>query len=317
MVGAVLRDRYEIVAKIGQGGMGAVYLANDRRLTGRRVAVKIIHLVGTTESDPTAAITAEAQVLARLDHPALPRVSDFFTIDEPSRPVALVMDYIAGQDLAAIVKEARRKGRLLPVSQVLDWAEALCDVLTYLHLQEPTILHRDIKPGNIKLAPDGTIKLVDFGIAHQVDQQDEQTLTGTHGMGTLPYLPLELYGADLSNNDPRADLYALGATLYHLLTGEQPLSAQERFLQPERFVPPSRLVPALPPHVERAILRAMALKPAERPASAQAFKHELLGASLPAGAPPTGALGDALLANIGLLVAAMVLLLAALLMTIS
>lgn len=316
MIGECLRGRYKIVARIGQGGMGAVYLAEDQRLAGRRVAVKVLHFPDPLNEEATGQLASEAQVLARLDHPALPRVSDFFAIEGTSgQPVALVMDYIAGQDLGEIVKEARRKGRLLPESQVLSWAETLCDTLTYLHLQEPPILHRDIKPSNVKLAPDGTIKLVDFGLARQLDPENEQTVTGAKGLGTLPYLPLEQYGADLSGNDARADVYALGATLYHLLTGQQPLSAQERFLQPNRFQPPSTLVPTLSPHVERAILRALALKPEARPASASAFKAELLRLTPQAAPPEIPTLVEALRANRWLTMATLALLLAALWLT--
>jgi serine/threonine protein kinase len=296
--------------------MGAVYLADDLRLSGRRVAVKVLHPGGALNPATSEQLAREAQVLARLDHPALPRVSDFFTLEEiEGQPVAMVMDYIAGQDLAEIVKEARRKGRFLPETQVLSWAESLCDTLTYLHLQEPPVLHRDIKPGNIKLAPDGMVKLVDFGIALLVESGD-QTVTGAKGIGTLPYLPLEQYAADLSGNDPRADLYSLGATLYHLLTGQQPLSAQERFLQPERFQPPGALVPTLSPHVERAVLRAMSLKPEGRPVSVEAFKKELLrGESPPSPAEEGASLAEALRANALLLVVALVLLFAALAIT--
>ncbi len=313
VIGQCLRDRYKIVAKIGQGGMGAVYLAEDQRLTGRRVAVKIMQGAAASETGHEQ-FAREAQVLARLDHPSLPRVSDFFRLDEQPEPsVAMVMDFVAGQELGEVVKEARRKHRQLPEAQVLSWAEMLCDTLTYLHWQEPPVLHRDIKPSNIKLTPEGSIKLVDFGLVWESAPDSELTLSGPRGLGTLPYLPLERYGADLSGNDPRADIYSLGATLYHLLTGQQPLSAQERFLQPERFQPPSALAP-VSPHVERAILRAMALKPQERPASAEAFKQELLRgepATPPAGSP----LAEALRANAALLALALALALAALLLT--
>lgn len=301
MIGECLRGRYAIVAKIGQGGMGAVYLAEDQRLKGRRVAVKVIQVNSTTSAAANDALTNEARMLAQLDYPTLPRVSDFFTADDlEGKPLVLVMDYIAGQDLGEVVKEARRKSRFLPPSQVLTWAETLCDTLTYLHLQEPPILHRDIKPTNIKLAPDGTLRLVDFGIAMQSDPADEATMTQARGLGSLPYMPLEQYGTDLSGNDPRADIYALAATLYHLLTGQQPLSAQERFLQPSRFQPPSALVVGLDPQIERALLRGMALKPEERPASAQAFKAELVrgevtGTVTPPMAPLT--MRDAFYAN--------------------
>ena len=299
--------------------MGAVYLADDERLSGRRVAVKALNAPGELTEEAVQQLAGEAQVLARLDHPSLPRVSDFFVCGEDEAAeatVVIVMDYVAGQDLSEIVKETRRKGRFLPEAQVLSWAETLCDTLTYLHLQEPPVLHRDIKPGNVKLAPDGTIKLVDFGLALQLDAQSEKTLTGAKGLGTLPYVPLEQYGADLSGNDPRADVYSLGATLYHLLTGQQPLSAQERFLQPERFQLPSAIVPTLAPHVERAVLRAMALKPQERPASAEAFKRELLrGENVQPSQPSMPTLRDALSANAGLLVSAAILIAAALLIT--
>ena len=319
MIGKCLKERYKIVAKIGQGGMGAVFLAEDERLGNRRVAIKVIHLNQQLNQTTSRQLTHEAQLLARLDHPSLPHISDFFTAEEiPTQPVAFVMEYIPGQDLSEIVKEARRKRRLLPETQVLSWAEALCDTLTYLHLQEPPILHRDIKPSNIKLAPDGTIKLVDFGIALQIDADSEETWTGSKAIGTLPYLPLEQYGADLSGYDPRADIYALGATLYHLLTGQKPLSAQERFLQPDRFEHLTVLVPELSPHVERAILRAMSLKPADRPASAALFKRELIGGTTASRASEasTTTLLNALQANRVLFVMALIFFVAALIMTV-
>ncbi len=292
--------------------MGAVYLAEDRRLLGRRVAAKVLQVNHTLGEGAREQFAREAQVLARLDHPCLPKVSDFFALEEQAgQPVVMVMDYVPGQDLGEIVKEARRKNRLLPESQVLAWAESLCDALTYLHLQEPPVLHRDIKPANIKLAPDGLIRLVDFGLTFVMDPESEITMTGPKGLGTLPYLPLEQYGADLSGNDPRADIYSLGATLYHLLTGQQPLSAQERFLQPERFQPPSALVPTLSPHVERALLRAMSLKPEGRPLSALAFKQELLRGDPPA-LPAADSLREALRANRLLLALALLITLTAL-----
>ncbi len=320
MIGECLRGRYAIVGKIGQGGMGAVYLAEDQRLKGRRVAVKVIQLNTTTTSATAGeALTNEARMLAQLDYPTLPRVSDFFTADTlENTPLVLVMDYIAGQDLGEVVKEARRKGRFLPPSQVLAWAETLCDTLTYLHLQEPPVLHRDIKPANIKLAPDGTLRLVDFGIAMQNDPADEATMTQARGLGSLPYMPLEQYGTDLSGNDPRADIYALAATLYHLLTGQQPLSAQERFLQPARFQPPSALVAGLDPHIERAIMRGMALKPEERPASAEAFKAELIRGEITGTSPALQSpLGwrEAVYANRWTVTGAIVLMLVAVLVT--
>lgn len=316
--GDTLRTRYEIISLIAQGGMGAVYLAADRRLGGRRCAIKEIRPWSGIDDTMLAAVRAwfeqEAAVLARLDHPALPKVSDYFSENTQDY---LVMDFVPGQDLAEVIKEARRKGRFLPESQVLNWAETLCDVLTYLHLQEPPVLHRDIKPANIKLTPDGQIKLVDFGLAQSmiIDPNDPRTLTGLRGVGSMPYLPLELYGAELGGCDPRADIYSLGATLYHLLTARQPLSAQERFLKPSAFDPPRVLNPDISPGVERAILRAMALRPEERPASAAELKRELLDGLTPAPSEAESRLAESLRANWLLLTVALLLLVIAIAVT--
>jgi serine/threonine-protein kinase len=160
-VDTLLRERYRIVSLIGQGGMGAVYLTEDIRLPGRRCAVKEIRLPPVMSDETIAQARAqfhrEATVLAQLDHPNLPKVSDFFTVDGRDY---LVMDYVAGPDLLQIVREARRKGRFLPEAQVLRWAEQLCAALSYMHRQDPPVLHRDIKPANIKLTPEGDVKLV-------------------------------------------------------------------------------------------------------------------------------------------------------------
>ncbi|HYN88849.1 MAG TPA: serine/threonine-protein kinase [Ardenticatenaceae bacterium] len=317
--GDTLRSRYEVISLIGQGGMGAVYLAADHRLGDRRCAIKEIRPWSGVADAVAAAVRAqfahEAAVLARLDHPALPKVSDYFSDGDRDY---LVMDFVPGQDLAEVVKEARRKGRFIPEPQVLSWAEVLCDALTYLHLQEPPVLHRDIKPANIKLTPDGQIKVVDFGLAQSVavDPDDPRTLTGLRGVGSMPYLALELYGAELAGADPRADVYALGATLYHLLTARQPLSAQEHFLKPATFEPPRAVNAAISPHVERSVLRAMALRPEDRPTSAAEFKRELLGAPVPrAPQSPTRTL-EPFRANWILLTVAALLLVGAVLITI-
>lgn len=317
--GDILRERYEIVSLIGQGGMGAVYLATDRRLGGRRCAVKAIRPWSQAGETVTMAVRAqfaqEAATLARLDYPALPKVSDYFSTGEHDY---LVMDFVPGQDLAEVIKEARRKGRFLLESQVLSWAEVLCDALTYLHLQEPPVLHRDIKPANIKLTPDGQIKLVDFGLSQSVtgDPNDPGTVTGLRGVGSMPYLPLELYGAELAGSDPRADVYALGATLYHLLTARQPLSAQERFLKPAAFELPRALNPDISPSVERAILRALALRPDERPASTAEFKRELLTGVAPAAPRRESSVIESLRANWFLLTIALLLLVTAVAITV-
>jgi serine/threonine-protein kinase len=266
--GNILRERYHIVGLIGQGGMGAVYLADDTRLTGRQCAIKETHLLSSlSEAVAQAArkqFYQEASTLARLDHPGLPKVNDFFSIEERDY---LVMDFVPGRDLLEIVTEVRREGRFLDQAIVLAWADQLCDTLAYLHSRQPPVLHRDIKPANIKLTPDDRLKLVDFGLVKPLDPDDPSTLTGLQGAGSLPYAPLEQYVDYLGHTNARSDVYALGATLYHLLSGVQPACAQERFLSPELLVPLQKMNPKVSPGVAEAIAVAMALHPKDRPPS--------------------------------------------------
>ena len=288
--GTVLRERYELLGLIGQGGMGAVYKAADRRLPGRLCAVK--------ETWPPPGISAEAlaqarkqflreaSTLARLDHPNLPKVSDYFSqapagSDGPDlERDYLVMDYVPGQDLYQVVQDANREGRFVEERQALDWMKQLCDALAYLHRQEPPVLHRDIKPANVKLTPEGRIKLVDFGLVKPLDPEDPKTLTGLRGIGSLPYTPIEQYAGDLGHTDTRSDVYSLGATMYHLLTGQAPASAQDRFLDPQALPLPRTVNAAISPEVERATMAALALHPNDRPASVAAWA-EMLGRAAP------------------------------------
>jgi serine/threonine protein kinase len=285
--GTLLRDRYEILGLIGQGGMGAVYKAADRRLPGRLCAIKEIWpppgMNAEALSQAREQFLREASTLARLDHPNLPKVSDYFTLapseregQDPGRDY-LVMDYVPGQDLHQAVQEARREGQFLDEREVLSWMVQLCDALSYLHHQDPPVLHRDIKPGNVKLTPDGRIKLVDFGLVKPLDPEDPQTLTGLRGIGSLPYTPIEQYAGELGHTDTRSDLYSLGATLYHLLIGRPPASAQDRFLDPESLAQPRQIRPALSPAVERAMLAALALHPKDRPESVAIWSKMLVG----------------------------------------
>ena len=277
--GTILRNRYRIVELIGQGGMGAVYKAEDLRLPGRVCAVKEVlpEIYGLTEiSDEIHdQFYREARVLARLDHPNLPKVSDFFA---EGRREYLVMDYVPGRDLEEVVISARQKGEFLDERQVLVWAAQLCDALEYLHSQDPPILHRDIKPANIKVTPEGRVKLVDFGLVKLLSPQDQnRTITVVQARGTAAYTPLEQYGGEYDMADPRSDIYALGATLYHLLAGEPPADARERFLHPGSLKPLRAINPQVSPRTEMAITRAMSMHPDDRPGSIRAFRHLLFG----------------------------------------
>lgn len=275
-IGVVLRSRYKIIEFISQGGMGAIYRAEDLRLEGRMCALKEMWVDVNVTTDSNKQIQAqfhrEASTLARLDHPNLPKVSDYFSEDDRDY---LVMDFVPGQDLKQAMDEARLKGEFLPERQVLDWAKQILDALEYLHNQDPPILHRDIKPANIKLTPSGTIKLVDFGLVKVMMPDEDRTITVLQGRGTAQYTPLEQYGGDTGHTDVRSDIYSLGATLYHLLTNQPPLDAKTRFLR-QRFSLPSELNPTLSPRTEQAILHAIAMHPDERPANVADLRTELL-----------------------------------------
>jgi serine/threonine protein kinase len=267
--------------------MGAVYEAYDNRLNNR-VAVKesLIH-----DEAYHRAFEKEAQRLARLYHPALPSVIDHFVEAQGEQPVLtpyFVMRYIEGQDLDGLLKE--RQGRPFPLSELLAWADQLLDLLTYLHSQTPPLIHRDIKPANLKLTEQGQIILLDFGLAK--GGLSQQTVGLALPGYTLDYAPPE----QLANKatDARSDLYALGATLYTLLTGEVPENAPTRIH--ERFQgrsdplwPPNQLNPEIPPHVAQTLTRALALEPAKRPLNAAQMRAMLKGELSPSDGtiPPT------------------------------
>lgn len=274
--GETLRGRYRIKRIIGQGGMGSIYLADDTRLEGRQCALKEVEhdrsMPPELAREARDQFLREATVLARLDHPNLPKVSDFFSIGNRDY---LVMDYVPGKDLRTLITEARQENRFLPESEVLNWAGQLANALTYLHNQNPCILHRDIKPSNLKITPDGLIKLVDFGLVKLL-APGEITITVMQGQGTALYTPLEQYGGDSGHTDVRSDVYAFGATLYHLLTNEPPADARERFLQPETYIPPRQINSDISLRTERAILWAMSLHPDERPETIDIFRQNLI-----------------------------------------
>lgn len=283
--GVILRDRYKIRRIIGQGGMGSIYLAEDIRLEGRQCALKEVQhessLSDDTLQQAKEQFLREAQILARLDHPNLPKVSDYFS--EVNREY-LVMDFVPGEDLRSLMLAARRKKTFLAEREVLGWTNQLADALHYMHSQEPPILHRDIKPSNLKLTPSGLIKLVDFGLVKLL-ASEEMTITILQGRGTALYTPLEQYGGDTGHTDVRSDIYAFGATLYHLLTNSPPVEARERFLRPESLIPPRQINPQISVRTERAILWALNLHPDERPQNVEEFRQSLMGRAQPATRP--------------------------------
>lgn len=274
---SILRSRYRIEQIVGQGGMGSIYRAEDTRLTGRFCAIKEVQIDPNSESSAQTQsreqFYREATILARLDHPNLPKVSDFF--DEDGRDY-LVMDFVPGVDLRQKIEEASQKHEFLPERQVLDWAVQMCDALSYLHSQDPPVLHRDIKPANIKLTPEGLIKLVDFGLVKIMMPDDARTITIVQGRGTAAYTPLEQYGGDSGHTDPRSDLYSLGATLYHLLTDQAPVEAKTRFLHADALLPPRNINPHISLRTEQAVLWAMSMHPDDRPVDVQSFRNLLM-----------------------------------------
>lgn len=273
----VVKERYRIREIIGQGGMGCVYLADDLRLAGRLCALKAVYYEKDLPEDvilqTREQFKREATVLARLDHPNLPKVSDFFSDEDRDY---LVMDFVPGEDLRDLMLEEKKKGGFLEERKVLNWASQIADALIYLHGQDPAILHRDIKPSNIKLTPNGIIKLVDFGLV-KILIYGEKTITVVQGHGSAYYTPLEQYGGDTGHTDSRSDVYSLGATLFHLLTNKAPVEARERFLDMGREVSLRQFNNRISPRTERAILIAMNIHPDDRFQSIEEFKEALLG----------------------------------------
>jgi serine/threonine-protein kinase len=280
--GVLLRERYRIQQAVARGGMGSIYLADDIRLEGRVCAVKEVvgDPIATPEDQQEAheQFYREASVLARLDHPSLPKVSDFFS--EEGRDY-LIMDFVPGQDLSDIIESARDEGRFLPEAEVLGWVKQLIDALAYLHSQEPPVLHRDIKPANLKLTPSGTIKLVDFGLVKIMESDEQRTVTIVQGRGTAHYTPLEQYGGDTGHTDVRSDIYSLGATVYHLLSNEPPTEAKERFLKPGSLPGLRDINPLISPRTERTVAWSLNLHPDERPASIKVFRDALVDGIFP------------------------------------
>jgi hypothetical protein len=264
----VLQDRYRIVRQLGRGGMGAVYEAVDQRL-GITVALKETL---SSESSMRKQFEREAQLLAGMQHPALPRVSDHFV--EGNRAF-LVMQFIGGVDLARIISQQPGP---FPRDQVIAWADQLLDALIYLHSQDRQVIHRDIKPHNLKLTATGQIALLDFGLAKA--QASDPSITSSQAFFgyTRHYAPLEQIQDQ--RTDPRSDIYALGATLYHLLTGIKPPDAMVRAAAvvnsgPDPLLPANKIHEAVGPQIAAILNKAMAQKPEDRYADANEFREAL------------------------------------------
>jgi serine/threonine-protein kinase len=213
-IGTVIDGKYEILTEIGRGGMSVVYLAMDTHLN-KQWAVKEIRKKGNGKNDEVVvnSLLAEANMMKRLDHPALPRIVD---IIDNGVTIFVVMDYIEGESLDKILAEYGAQSEEL----VIGWAKQLCDALSYLHSQKPPIIYRDMKPANVMLKPEGNIKIIDFGIAREYK---EQSLADTTVLGTKGYAPPEQYSGQ---TDARSDIYALGMTMHHLLTGIDPRTGE-------------------------------------------------------------------------------------------
>ncbi len=275
----ILQSRYQIVRLLGQGGMGAVYEATDTRF-GSQVALK----EALVQSEALRrAFEREAKVLNGLRHAALPYVFDYF--EEQAR-LFLVMQYIPGMDLAELLEI---RGRPFDVDLVVSWADQLLGALEYLHTRTPAILHRDIKPRNLKLTPDGHIVLLDFGLVKGTVEQ--MTATGSVAAFTRAYAPYEQIAG--KGTDARADLYSLGATLYHLLTGQPPLDAMWRVdamlnHNADPLAPAAGRNPSVPEPISLTIASAMQLRREHRPESAAALR-EYLHAAVRASGPQVSA----------------------------
>ncbi len=274
---------YRILRLIGSGGFGAVYEAEVVAKPTLRIALK-----ETFNPAHVRSFQSEFDVLHRIHHDCLPHYHEMF---EEGGSGYLVMELIPGMSLEEVIKQ--RQGDPLSKGQVMGYAWQMCDVLQFLHTQSPPLFHRDIKPANIRLRPDGLIKLVDFGLLKQGSDT-----TRSSRMGLTPaYAPLEQWGSAGMHTDQRSDLYSLGATLYHLLTGRVPPSATERLsATTDPLIPPRQHNPRISPAVSDAVVTAMAVHPRDRYQQVSDLRQALVGstptpppapATIPVAPPPT------------------------------
>lgn len=255
-IGVVIDGKYEILTEIGRGGMSIVYLAMDTRLN-KQWAVKEIRKSSRGKNDEIIinSLLAEANMMKQLDHPALPRIVD---IIDNGVTIYVVMDYIEGESLDKILKSEG----IQPEEKVIGWARQVCDALIYLHSQKPPIIYRDMKPANIMLKPEGNIKIIDFGIARQYK---EESVADTMVLGTKGYAPPEQY---IGQTDARSDIFALGMTMYHLLTGNDPRRGTA-------YVPARNYNPKVSEGVEMIIDKCVQLAPENRYQNCRELLYDL------------------------------------------
>ncbi|HEX4951718.1 MAG TPA: protein kinase [Blastocatellia bacterium] len=266
--GTILADRYQIQQRIGGGGMGSVYKATDRNLAHRVVAVKEMLELFAEQSARAKAIEdfkRESELLARLEHPSIPTIYDYF-FDLTRGRYYLVMKFIDGGDLASYHQAA---GGIVDEMTVTRWAVQICDVLDYIHSQNPPLIYRDLKPANLMLdARTQRVMLVDFGIARFV----APTQKGVTAVGTMGYAPPELFAGKAT---PASDLYSLGATMFHLLTGKDPQDNPLLIFDFTKNPSPRQLNPALTERMEQILCRAVEHDATARFPTARAFGMEL------------------------------------------
>jgi len=265
----VLNGRYEIVRRIGGGGMGAVYLAKDRNLGDAPRAVKEMvesHLDPTQHEKAIGDFKRESLLLTSLEHPCIPTIYDYFYDDALSR-FYLVMKYISGGDLASRMRSA--VGGRLDEKTVTDWGMQVADVLDYLHSRPKPIIYRDLKPANLMIDGNtGRVMLIDFGIARWVTQQEK----GVTAVGTMGYAPPELFSGRVQ---PASDVYSLGATMFHLLTGSDPQDNPLLIFDFSKNPRPRQITPSISTEMEHILMRCVEYKPDDRYRTANELRNEL------------------------------------------
>ncbi|MGE3467049.1 MAG: protein kinase [Pyrinomonadaceae bacterium] len=269
--GVLLNNRYHIVRKIGGGGMGAVYLAFDQNLGGVERAVKEMVQSSIEEEQQAKAIEdfrRESTILSTLDHPSIPTIYDYFYDDAEGR-FYLVMKYISGGDLAARLRAA--PGGRLEEKLVTEWAIQVADVLAYLHGLPATIVYRDLKPSNIMIdGNSGRIMLIDFGIARSINHEEK----GVTAVGTMGYAPPELFSGQV---EPRSDIYSLGSTMFHLLTGADPQNNPLLIFDFQKNPRPRQINPQMSDQMERILMRSVEYNADSRFRSAEEMRDALAG----------------------------------------